>query len=249
MIMRPVKTICQNIGIHDELIVRIQFKNPKELEEDQLVQLKFFFQTLAEMAGWGGLSGNSIEPTSSSLHLKRHGRIEPDIYEWHYDQVLIDVRSLFLIQNMVHNFHLYETPISALHIFSPMIKDSSNVPQELPFYYQPQPFELIYEIEALQVCVEIDFLERQYDEAKRTPFLQAWNVWLSIAAFGAFCDSDCFSEEKKAFLISEPPQSSSTGITFFQGNFYIAEEGLFCFLNMLYTLHQNVARIDEVRIY
>ncbi len=227
--------------------VILRLKRNIELTEDLIVNLRRPFRGLANMGQWGGMAGDMYEPHQSTITLVNDGALlGSNEIQWGFDTTQVHPGTAFVIQNIGHFLHLNLTPIEALVIRSPLLRDGLSVKEELPYDYEPYPFTVNYEIESGQVVIDVDFRDRQPPNAAE-PFHQAWDGWYEVAAHGGFCSEDFLPEEVKIFIEDEL-RVTSTGIGGVFDDVVIDDAGFYCFINMLQVLHHRFIPIAEVTI-
>ena len=199
------------------------------------------------MGRWGGMAGDIFPPQQSTIKLLTDGRmVGTHDVRWDFDTINVHPGTLFVIQNLVHFFHLNGSPIASLMLRTPWVRDGSAVDEELPCDYEPHPFAVHYAIESSRVLVDVDFKHRQ-EPLSAEPFREAWDAWYEVASHGGFCSEDYPPNEAKIF-IEDDLQVTSTGIGGVFEDIAIDDAAFYCLINMLQVLHHRLAPIDKLTI-
>jgi hypothetical protein len=249
MLSRPFTTTCHSALAPGggSLQVTVSFEPVKPLTEDLLDRLRRPFQGLADMGQWGGMAGETFQPRTSTMVLIHDGvKAGPFAVRWDFNVMNVDRGTAFVIQNIVHNLHLFVAPVVSLAIRSPLVRDGMPVQEELPWDYEPYPFVVRDEREASDVLVDVDFSARQASSAAE-PFREAWNGWYEVAAHGGFCSED-YPPEQNSIWIEDDLRVLSDGIGAALEDVTIDDAGFACLINMLQTLHHRLTPISEVTI-
>jgi hypothetical protein len=249
MLSRPFATTCYSAPSPGggNLQVIVDFEPVVELTPDMLEQLRRPFQGLAEMGQWGGMAGEKYQPQHSTMVLVTDGvTVGPSTVRWDFNVMNVDPGTAFVIQNLVHNLHLFVAPVVSFVIRSPLVRDGAPVQEELPEDYEPYPFVVQDGRETSTVVVDVDFAVRQPPSAAE-PFRDAWDGWYEVAAHGGFCSED-YPPEEVSIYVEDDLKVLSDGIGGVFDDVTIDDAGFYCLINMLQTLHHRLTPISEVTI-
>jgi len=249
MLIRPFTTHCYSTTTPrgGNLQVIVDFEAGADFAPDLLERLNRPFRGLADMGIWGGMAGENHPPQHSSMVLISEGRaVGASTVQWDFEATNVDPGTAFVIQNIVHFFALFVTPVEKLVLRSPLLRDGAPVPQDLPLDYEPHPFTVHDERENLMVTVDVDYANRQAPDAAE-PFRVAWEGWYEVAAYGGFCSED-FPVLEGLIYVEDDLKVTSTGIGGVFDDVVIDDAGWACLVNMLQSLHHRIAPIAEVTI-
>lgn len=225
----------------------VSFEPVKQLTEELLDRLRRPFQALADMGQWGGMAGETFPPQTSTMVLMTDGmKVGPFAVRWDFNTMNVDRGTAFVIQNIVHNLHLFVAPVLSLVIRSPLVRDGAPVQEDLPWDYEPYPFVVQDGRETGTVTVDVDFAARQASTAAE-PFREGWEGWYGVAAHGGFCSAS-YPPEDNSIHIEDDLQVLSDGIGAALDDVAIDDAGFACLINMLQTLHHRLTPIAEVTI-
>jgi hypothetical protein len=221
----------------------LAFEAPVAEQEHPFAPLEYF----QEVAALGGLGGESIPPTHSSLQLTGHGQLSSNTWHWRYESVRLHPSSLFILENVLHDIHLEGARIQQATISSGLLPSQRQVPEQvLPFAYEPLPFEYTFEAESTEALIEVDFLKEQGPESLRS-FEAAWWSWLGLVQRGGFAE-ELFPPGTMRTYQAKAPIISPHGLQFFLEDVTAGGEAFDSFVNILHVLHLRGATIDSVLV-
>jgi hypothetical protein len=230
-----------------DLQVIVRFHPSVSLTAELREALDRPFRDLATAGAWGAMAGERHAPATSSMQLLTAA--EPtggNERLWTLATRNIDRGALLVIENVVHFLHMHVARVVALRIHSPSFGASPVVPAQLPADYEPRPFEVEYNMENVQVLVDVDFHDR-HDPASLEPFRRAWTAWEGLAIQGGFADATT-RPEVVSLAVEDELRVTSTGLSGAFDDVNISDAGFYCLVNMLATLHHRLAPISSVTI-
>ncbi len=247
MIARPFQVCYLNLRIPNTLEIQMTLENPLPTDAALLAQLRKPIQQFQQVAALGGMAGDLIPPTNSSLELVEHRASGAHELYWSFQKAHIDVGALVVVENLIHHLHLTKVPIRRLLIASDMISDGAPKEQELPYLYEPLPFNYSIEVEAVEVFIEVEF-EHEQEKNVLAKFEEAWRVWLALATSGGFADDTILPEDIKIFP-ADNPRCLPDRISFSLDDVCISDQAYDSLINIFYRLHFQAAPIASVLIY
>ncbi|NVJ26296.1 MULTISPECIES: hypothetical protein [Myxococcus] len=243
MMTRPFKVSHRPLLPPTKLELVVVLESPLSGQEHPFAPLDYFQQ----VAALGGLGGETLPPSRSSLRLSSHEQLPGNTWSWRFDAVQLHASSLFILENVLHDIHLEGPHIQQAIISSGLLAPSQRGPEPvLPFAYEPLPFEYIFEAESTEAFIEVDFAKAQGTELLRDCEV-AWWSWLGLVQRGGFAEATFPPGTLKTFL-AKAPVISSHGLQFFLDDVTAGGEAFDSLVNMLHAIHLRGATIECVRV-
>lgn len=228
------------------LEVTVRFARPLPEAETLLNALRAPIEHFFHVGTLGGLAGETLHPLRSGLELLHHYPLGNDGFFWAFRQVRIHPGALLILENLFHTIHLKVASLRELLILSDMVPDGRRPMLELPFVYEPLPFDYSNESEDPTVRIEVELQEAQPD-TKRKQLIDAWWRWFHLAMAGGFADETYLPGNNQLFPNDEP-RSYPSELTFVLDDVAVSDQAFDSLVNMFHVLHHSVARIQAVTI-
>ncbi len=249
MIARPFQTSCHHtLRVPDgQFQVAIRFAPDVTLNPGTVETLSRPFRDLAKMGAWGGMAGEKHRPDLSKLALLEDARLlsHRDLL-WSFSATNVDPGIAFVVQNIVHFLSDNVSAVTGLSLHGGLLRDGQAIPESLPSDHEPRPFPILYDVQGTQVLVDVSFVGR-HDPADLADFGEAWEAWHSVAVHGGFAD-DVYLPGTTAIFYDDELRLLSAGIGAVFDEVSIADEGFYCLIGMLQTLHLTLAPIEDVNL-
>lgn len=204
------------------------------------------FEHFHQVGALGGLSGKYISPTDSALELVT-SVTESHEFRWTFRTVNIHPGSLFIAENLLHDLHLKHVSLKKVAIISDLIQNGVQPNQELPFVFEPLPFDYTIELERNDLLIDLEF-EMEQKKDVRVQFEKAWWDWLGLAHCGGFADETFLPGEMRIYAADEPG-SFPDSIEFALDDVAVSHMAFDTLVNIFYKLHFQVAKLTSVAIY
>ena len=108
--------------------------------------------------------------------------------------------------------------------------------QSVPPLLAAPPFQYVFEADAAEVVVDVDFAIPVHDEALRNRFIYFWEAWLYVSAAGGF-ETEDFSRRVIKIFPSGEPDSNPDQISMFMEDVSVNERAFDVLVNGFHRLH------------
>lgn len=247
MIERPFPIAYLAARAPRTLRVRASLQDGSAPDEATLARQCLPMKAFAEVAALGGFAGEQIPPLESGATLVELPRPGASEMEWAFERVNVDAGALFVLENLLHQLHLQGHPLSRVSIETDLLPAGTAVPQQLPFVYEPLPFEYSYESIEPDVLIELEFEALQEEPARRS-FEQAYRAWLDLAVSGGFAEEPFLPGEMSIFPADEPV-SYPTGMEIYLEDVAVSDQAFDALVNMCHVLHYRAAKLRSMIIH
>ena len=238
MIARPFSVHHVRATTPCVLQMQVRFKE-LELIGEVLARLDEILQAVASFANLGGVA------SKDSFNFVIAGRKQQhETCHWEFSISNVDVSILMILVNLVHSTDLEFGCIEEVVLQSSFLETESDILCTPHLPKITYPFQVENITEGRRVTVIIAFADiTTYDQ--RGHFIKAWELWVTLAEAGAYCDKKHLPSDIVQ-LLTEPPLVNSLEIAFLHDRFNISLTSLSGLLHIFSKLHTSVALIDEV---
>lgn len=247
MINRPFAVRCLDTLSQGTLEVSLRFSGTAILNDDALRLIQRIMHGFVQVAANGGLAGSHISPADSTLSLTTE-HITADTCAWKFDDVQIAPSARIVIENIIHFFHLNVAPISQLDIAVPKGSTMVTLQDEPPGLINPLPFQYLFEADAAEVVIDIDFKSPVDNENIRNQFIRFWSSWLYVSAAGGF-ETEDFTFRRLSIFPAGEPESHIDQISLFMEDVSVSDRAFDVLVNGFHKLHFTTAPLSYVHIY
>lgn len=203
------------------------------------------FRALALVGAWGGMAGESNQPSRSRLSLLDEGiEVSPGTLIWTFETAYVDPGVSLVVRNLVHGLDRSFGPVHALWLHQAAVRPGAPLSASLPLDFEPHPFETDCSLENSEVAVLVEFVDRP-DPSRIEAFCEAWRAWETLAVLGAFAD-EIYRPGTASLAIRDDLSVTGAGLRVVYEDVTIADAGFYCLLNMIHVLHDRVAPVASV---
>lgn len=247
MITRPFVVRCIETAAPGNLVVDVRFSSTTAPSDDGLSLTQRLMSHFVQVAANGGLAGFHIRPVDSTLSLVAE-QIAKHACIWKFNSVQIAPSARIVLENIAHFIHLNVSSVSQLDLVIPPGSQMATVQNTTPGLFASPPFQYIFEPEAAEVIIDIDFESPVDDESLRNRFVHFWESWLYVSAVGGF-ESEDFSSRRITIFPSGEPESYSDQISLYMEDASVSDGAFDILVNGLHNLHFTAAPLRRLHIY
>jgi len=227
-----------------EVVVRFSRISPPNDEGLRMAQR--LMNHFAVVAAHGGLSDTAVPPASSTLSLTAE-EIGPEESRWKFEGVRVSPAVKVVIENLVEFIHRRVASVSQLDVIVSRNSGLARTGNALSRLRIQTPFRYVFEPQASEVVLDIEFLNEVEDSGVRDQFVRLWDSWLYVAAAGGFEDED-WAGPVRIFPDGEP-ESYADEITLFMDQVSVSDTAFDVLVNGFHKLHFVAAPLKLVHVY
>lgn len=247
MIARPFAVRCLETATQETLDVAIRFSAMVTPSDDGLLLTQRLMSHFTRIAANGGLAGPSIRPVESTLSLMT-AHIATDMCAWRFDNVQIAPDTRTVLENIAQFLHLNVSPVLQLDLMVPLGSRMFELQNTIPGIFPFPPFQYVFEADAAEIVIDIDFQNLVYDENIRKHFVHFWESWLYVSAAGGF-ETEDFSSRRISIFPAGDLESYPHQISLFMEDISINERAFDVLVNGYHRLHFTSAPLHSLHIY
>jgi hypothetical protein len=243
---RPFHIHFEAVGPPDALEVVLDFQAAvSDTGKEQGIQE--VMDSFARLTARGALAGDTTDPAEAAMVLA-DTRLAGQQGYWMFHEARFDPGGVCVLLNMIHYVHLEDTPVKAARIYSPRLRNISDLmavrfPQRWP--------RLAFELEIGDLLDDVDVAVRfrhPQDELTIKRVVDTMAVWLLASHRGAYAD-DSFNPSKTAVLLGPDVMDlSSERIIWFIDVLRCNESALDGLINLLHWVHHKITPLSRVEI-
>lgn len=236
--------VLQRITNEDpgELELEVEWNNRISLENsDFLAPINVWFK----VAQTGGMGGDTIPPWKSSLVYLTPELIDEYTILFRFNEVLIDPRSLMILENVLHYLHITGSSLKKARISSSLLPSYLISEDEFPPLYEPVPFAYSYSAVDLRVWLEIEFEEDQTEEVLDEVSSIA-QMWGNLGAVCGYAEPDAMPTA--GYLVLDKNERYADMLTLSIQRKRVTEFAFDGLVNMLQVFYLRGIRFREIRV-
>lgn len=199
----------------------------------------------SEVARLGGMGGEEIDPTRSSLVAEPPQFLDDRKVAFRFRDVHIDPRALMILENVLHFVHATRKPIGKVTVMTDMLSTFLALENEFPPLYEPVPFSYRYDATDLRVFVEIEF-ENDQPADVLADLSERARVWGALGFACGYAEPGALPAA--GYLVLDDIERYSDMLQLSMQRKSATEFAFDGLVNMLQPIHGRSARVRELRV-